>query len=355
MKCTLVKTQKHLLFLLFLKQSLENMLKLTVQRVKELLGLTAGKKIAVIGDVMLDRYFWGSVTRVSPEAPVPVIDYENETYHLGGAANVANNLLSLGISPILCGVLGADKYAVRFRDIAEENGISTIGLKEDVSRPTTVKTRIMGNNQHIARLDRESRQKISSTIMKSIVESLENTDKLDGIIFEDYNKGTITEVLIKKVITFASNNKIPVFVDPKVDYFFDYRNVTVIKPNLKETSIALKKELSSREDIVEAGKKILKELHVENVLLTMSSEGMMLFESNGDVSSVPTRARMVADVSGAGDTAIATLATFYVAGATMKEAATIANLAAGVICEHPGIISIKPMDLFDSVVRNSFG
>lgn len=333
---------------------LENMLKLTVQRVKELLDLTAGKKIAVIGDVMLDRYFWGNVTRVSPEAPVPVVDYENETYHLGGAANVANNLLSLGISPILCGVLGADKYAVRFRDIAEENGISTFGLQEDVSRPTTVKTRIIGNNQQIARLDRETRQKISSSVSKSIVKSLEDTDSLNGIIFEDYNKGTITEDLIKHVIAFASHDKIPVFVDPKVDYFFDYRNVTVIKPNLKETSIALKKELVSKEEIIEAGKKVLNELNVQNVLLTMSSEGMMLFESNGDISSVPTRARMVADVSGAGDTAIATLAAFFVSGATMKEAATIANLAAGVVCEHPGIVSVKPMALFDSVVRNSF-
>jgi len=330
------------------------MLKLTVQRVKELLDVKAGKNIAVIGDVMLDRYFWGSVTRVSPEAPVPVVDYENETYHLGGAANVANNLLSLGIYPILYGVLGADKYAVRFRDIAEENGISTIGLQEDVSRPTTVKTRIIGNNQQIARLDRETRQKISASVSKSIVESLEKTDKLNGIIFEDYNKGTITEDLIKDVITFASNNKIPVFVDPKFDYFFDYRNVTVIKPNLKETSIALKKELVSKKDITEAGKKVLKELNAKNVLLTMSSEGMILFESNGDISSVPTRARMVADVSGAGDTAIATLAAFYCSGATMKEAATIANLAAGVVCEHPGIVSIKPIALFDSVVRNSF-
>ena len=326
---------------------------LDISRVKEILDQAKNKVVAVIGDVMLDRYFWGKVTRVSPEAPVPVIDYENETFHLGGAANVANNLLSLGVSPVLCGVLGKDKYAVKFKEICKEQKINSDGLYEDPKRLTTVKTRIIGNNQHIARLDRETKDAVTEGVEEHILKTLEKTDNLAGIIFEDYNKGTITEHLIKETIKFADSKGIPVLVDPKFDNFFNFKNVKFFKPNLKEASRALNKELVSRSEIETAGKYILAELNAENLLLTLGAMGMMLFEQNGDISSVPTRARMVADVSGAGDTAIATLATAIIGGANPKEAATIANLAAGVVCEHPGIVSIKPLDLFDSVVRNS--
>jgi len=329
------------------------MLDLSVNRVREILDGAGNKVIAVIGDVMLDRYFWGRVTRVSPEAPVPVIDYENETYHLGGAANVANNLLSLGISPLLCGVLGKDKYSDKFKEIAEQQGIASYGLYEDESRLTTVKTRIIGNNQQIARLDRETRDIISTVVETHILRTLEETKNLAGIIFEDYNKGTITEFLITETIAFAKEKNIPVFVDPKFDHFYAYKHATVIKPNLKEASQAVGRELRSRTELELAGNEILEKLQAENLLLTLGSDGMMLFEQNGDISSVQTYARMVSDVSGAGDTAIAALATAMVAGATTKEAATIANLAAGVVCEHPGIVSIQPLDLFDSVVRNA--
>ncbi len=326
---------------------------LNIGRVKEILDGAKGKTVAVIGDVMLDRYFWGKVTRVSPEAPVPVIDYENETYHLGGAANVANNLLSLGVSPILCGVLGDDKYADKFKEICEEQKINSSGLYKDPERLTTVKTRIIGNNQHIARLDRETKDKVSDEVEKHILNILTTTEDLAAIVFEDYNKGAITTGLITETIKLAEEKNIPVLVDPKFDNFFTFKKVRFFKPNLKEASRALNIELSSRTDIEKAGREILEKLQAENLLLTLGAMGMMLFEQNGDVSSVPTRARMVADVSGAGDTAIATLTVATIGGAKPKEAATIANLAAGVVCEHPGIVSIKPLDLFDSVVRNS--
>ncbi len=326
---------------------------LDIRRVREILDGAKGKTVAVVGDVMLDRYFWGKVNRVSPEAPVPVIDYQNETFHLGGAANVANNLLTLGVSPILCGVLGEDKYAKKFKEICAEQNISSSGLFEDTGRLTTVKTRIIGNNQQIARLDRETRDVITSDVEEHILNTLEQTENLAGIIIEDYNKGTITEFLITETISFANKNNIPVFVDPKFDHFFSYKNIRVLKPNLKEASKALNKELRTRDEIENAGKLLLKKLNADNILMTLSAQGMMLFESNGDISSVPTKARMVSDVSGAGDTAIATLATALIGGANAKEAATIANLAAGVVCEHPGIVSIEPLDLFDSVVRNS--
>ena len=327
--------------------------KLEVKSVSKILDSAKGKKVVVVGDVMLDRYFWGKVSRVSPEAPVPVIDYENETFHLGGAANVANNLLSLGIVPILCGVLGDDKYAVKFKEISEENNIITDGLYTDPKRLTTVKTRIIGNNQQIVRLDRESRDIIDEKAEKHILKTLEKIDDLSAIIFEDYNKGAISENLIVETMKWAKEKGIPIFVDPKFENFFKYIGAKVFKPNLKEVSKALAREINSREEFEKAGKEILEKLQSENVMMTLGEKGVMLFESNGDISSVPTRARMVADVSGAGDTAIATLTAAIIGGAGIKEAVTIANLAAGIVCEHPGIVSIDELTLYDSVIRNS--
>jgi rfaE bifunctional protein kinase chain/domain len=329
------------------------MLNLTVSRVKEILTATKGKTIAVIGDVMLDRYFWGSVSRISPEAPVPVIDIEKETFHLGGAANVANNLKSLGISPLLCGILGDDNSGKMFANIANESGIDASGLYLHPGRPTTVKTRIIGNNQQIARLDREVRDAIPIDIEQHILKALQGANNLSGIIFEDYNKGTVTEFLILEVMAFAKMNNIPVFVDPKFENFYNFKQATVFKPNRKEASMALGLPLKTREEVIIGGKLLLEKLDAKNVMLTLGADGMMLFESNGDVSSVETRARMVADVSGAGDTAIATMAASIAAGSTIKESATMANLAAGAVCEKPGIVSITPNEIFDSVVRNS--
>ena len=325
---------------------------ITSKHVEKILNDSKGKTIAVIGDVMLDRYFWGNVSRVSPEAPVPVIDIENETSHLGGAANVANNLKSLGIKSILFGVLGHDNSGKLFRDIAENSGIDCSGLYEDTSRPTTVKTRIIGNNQQIARLDREVRDSLSTENEKHILDKLNNLESLSGIIFEDYNKGTLSEFLILEITSFARINSIPIFVDPKLDNFFSYKHSTVFKPNKKEASQALGMELKNSHDIDKAGKLLLEKLECNNVLLTLGGDGMMLFENNGDVITVPTLARQVADVSGAGDTVIATLSACIAGGATVKESAIIANFAAGVVVEKPGIVSITPEEILESADRN---
>lgn len=327
--------------------------KFDIQRAKEILEKSKGKAIAVIGDIMLDRYFWGNVSRISPEAPVPVVDIERESYHLGGAANVANNLKSLGIEPILCGLLGDDNSGKLFSEIAENQGISSIGFFTDKDRTTTVKTRVIGNNQQLVRLDRETRKLISSEGEKFILRILNNTTNLSGIIFQDYNKGTISEFLILEVISFAKSNNIPVFVDPKSDNFFNYKEVTVFKPNRKEASHALNMNLRERDILEQAGKTLLERLNAKNVLITLGADGMILFESNGNISSVPTRARNIADVSGAGDTTIATLATAFVGGATIKDAASMANFAAGVVCEEPGIVPITIDSLLKSIKRNS--
>lgn len=327
------------------------MIHLSYSRADEILNNCHGKQIAVIGDVMLDRYFWGNVSRISPEAPVPVIDIEKETFHLGGAANVASNLKSLGLEPLLCGVIGEDRSGKTFSEIVHESGINPIGLFADTNRPTTVKTRVIGNNQQIARLDREVRKLIDSNGEKFILKVLEEQKNLSGIIFEDYNKGTITQFLIFEITSFARINNIPVYVDPKLDNFFNYQNVTVFKPNRKEAQQALRMEVKTKEDAIESCKILLQKLNCQNVLLTLGSDGMLLCEKDGDTSSVPTNARHVADVSGAGDTAIATLASAIAGKANIKEAAALANFASGVVCEEPGIVSITSESLLIAIKK----
>ncbi|PKL79599.1 MAG: D-glycero-beta-D-manno-heptose-7-phosphate kinase [Ignavibacteriae bacterium HGW-Ignavibacteriae-4] len=314
-------------------------------RVKEIFKNFAGKKIAVIGDIMLDRYFWGSVTRVSPEAPVPVIDLEHETFHLGGAANVASNLNSLGIKSILCGIIGDDNSAEMFEQICKERGIDPSGLYKDSDRPTTVKTRIIGNNQQIVRLDREVRDVINTAGEKHIISTLQKNSDIESIIFGDYDKGAISSKLIKDVLKYAKSNNIEVYADPKFANFFAYKGVTAFKPNKKEAAQALKIEIKTEEDVKIAGQMLLDKLSCDNVLLTLGDKGMMLFEANGNIHHVDTKARLVSDVSGAGDTVIATLAACKTGGANMTEAATIANIAAGYVCGEPGIVSVTKDDI----------
>lgn len=325
----------------------KDMKQISKERVEEVFKSFSGKKIAVIGDVMLDRYFWGSVSRISPEAPVPVIDVDKESFHLGGAANVASNLRSLGMKTILCGVIGQDNSGEKFKNICSDNGIETSGLFEDESRPTTVKTRIIGNNQQMIRLDREIRDSINNIGEKFILKTLRNDGDLAGIIFGDYNKGAISDALIREVTKFAIDHNIPVFVDPKHDNFFDYQDVTVFKPNKKEAATALGMELKDDKSINEAGQKLIKELDCKYVLLTLGSLGMRLFDQEGNISSVDTKARQIADVSGAGDTVIATLAACMAGGAEVKEAATIANIAAGYVCGEPGIVSVTKENILE--------
>lgn len=309
------------------------------------------KTVAIIGDIMMDRYFWGTVSRISPEAPVPVVDIEEETMHLGGAANVGYNLCSLGLKPILCGVIGNDNSGKKVIELCEKAGIDSSVLIEDMYRPTTVKTRIIGNNQHIARLDRESRETISSETASAIMERLKQYPDISAIIFEDYNKGVISPELIFAVKEFAKQKNIPIFVDPKKSYFFDYSGVFCFKPNRKEAQDSLGYSLKNEADVEKGGKELLQRLQCENVLITMGEKGMRLFEKNGHISSVQTHARHVADVSGAGDTVIATLAAMVVGGAFIREAAAIANYAAGVVCEEPGIVSITPERLLQAIDR----
>ncbi|NQW28979.1 MAG: bifunctional hydroxymethylpyrimidine kinase/phosphomethylpyrimidine kinase [Ignavibacteria bacterium] len=318
-------------------------------RAREILDAASGEEIAVLGDVMLDRYFWGSVSRVSPEAPVPVVDVDSETFHLGGAANVASNLKGLGVKPLLIGVVGDDATGKLLKQIAAEEGLDASGIVTSVGRPTTVKTRVIGNNQQVVRLDRETREAVATSVIDEVESNLAGRMNLKGIIFESYDKGFLSIALVARVVALARSRKIPVFVDPKRDSFFAYKNAFVFKPNRKEAQDALQISLNTEADVHAAGRMLLDKLEAENVLITLGSEGMMLFERNGRVSSVPTVAKRVADVSGAGDTAIATIAAAISGGATIGEAATLANFAAGVVVAEPGIVSVTSSLLLNAI------
>jgi D-beta-D-heptose 7-phosphate kinase/D-beta-D-heptose 1-phosphate adenosyltransferase len=310
------------------------------KRLNELFKGIKNKKIAVIGDLMLDRYFWGKVTRVSPEAPVPVVDLKHESFHLGGAANVSQNLRSIGANVIQCGLIGKDELGYKLVSLSEKLGIDCKGIYADEHRPTTVKTRVFGNNQQIVRLDTENRESVDNSGERHILNILHAEENIDGVIFADYDKGALTDIMIREVITECRNRDIPVFVDPKFDNFYNFTKVNLFKPNRSEAEQALNYNIVDEESIARAGKDLLKQLKCENVLLTLGSEGMRLFESNGESSSIPTKALHVADVSGAGDTVIATFAACLCAGGSPEESAIISNIAAGIVCEKPGVVSV---------------
>lgn len=328
------------------------MIELTIDRSQEILNNAKNKKIAIVGDLMLDIFFWGNVNRISPEAPVPVIELLNETNHLGGAANVASNLQSLGLVPIMLGVLGNDRSGHNFLELCKEQNLDISGIYIDKNRPTTAKTRIIGNNQHIARVDREVTTLIEDEIQQYFMEYLNAQTDLSAIILEDYNKGVLSAKMIREIIKFANDKGIFLAADPKQDNFFEYKDVDLFKPNKKEASKALDIAINNRTNLMEVGNKLLGTLNARNVMLTLGSDGMILFQNNGDTFSVPTRARQVADVSGAGDTAIATYTAAAIGSANPIEAASMANFASGVVCEQPGVVPITPESLISTIQRN---
>ncbi|MBI4428340.1 MAG: D-glycero-beta-D-manno-heptose-7-phosphate kinase [Ignavibacteriales bacterium] len=323
---------------------------LTKQRLEKLFSGFAGKRIAIIGDLMLDRYYWGHVGRISPEAPVPVVEVESESTRLGGAANVAHNVASLGGVPLLMGVIGNDGGGVQLRKIVESSGFPTDGVVIDSSRPTTVKTRVIAHHQHVVRIDNETKEEISSSIQRRVVAVLEKElEALDGIILQDYNKGVLVKNLITEIVGLAKKGGKAIAVDPKFNNFFEYKNVTIFKPNRKETEEALGCRLNEWESIDKAGKEMLRRLQAENVLLTLGEKGMSLFERGDQVTHLPTRAIHIADVSGAGDTVVSTLAMVLASGGNIKEAATLANFAGGIVCGEVGIVPVDKQVLFDTV------
>lgn len=326
---------------------------LSEPRIAQLLDNFIGRRIAIIGDVMLDRYYRGTVSRISPEAPVPIVDIDEEIEYPGGAANVAYNLVMLGASPLLLGVVGNDGSGLQLRELLGGLGIGDNGILNDPVRPTTVKTRVIASSQHIVRVDREERREVNGKVRQALLELLEeNIRQMDALILQDYNKGVITRELIPQVVRLARQNDVPIYVDPKFNNFFEYQGITVLKPNRKEAEDALQRRLRTEDERQEGVQELLQRLGCEYVILTLGSEGMMLAHRHDEPVLVPTKAIQVADVSGAGDTVIATLATACAAGASMREAVVIANHAAGIVCEQVGTVPVRHEQLLNALMND---
>lgn len=329
------------------------MLQFHKQRLEEIFAKGREKKIIVFGDLMLDRYLWGNVTRISPEAPVPIINIEDEEIRFGGAGNVANNLIGLGALPVVVGVVGDDDWGKIFRSLLLERSLIDNGLVVDSQRPTTMKTRIIGNSQHIARVDRERIFPINQNIQTKIINFItEIINDVEAVIIQDYNKGVVNANLIHEIIDQANRSGKTVTADPKFNNFWEFEGITVFKPNKKEAEEALAMKIQTEEDLKTAGNKIIERLDGEAVLITRGNEGMALFEKKSQPTFLKTRARKVADVSGAGDTVISTLTFALAAGCSMQEAVQLANYAAGLVCEEVGVVPVDGGKLVQAILKN---
>ena len=287
-------------------------------------------RVAVLGDVMIDEYLFGKCSRISPEAPVPVVEVDRREFRPGGAANVARNVMALGGKVVLCGVVGEDGIGRLATEEFRKNGIDTSALFIDDGRPTTLKTRIMAHNQQIARTDTEKRTEIPETITRKIVKYfMDHLNEIDGVIISDYSKGVVSKRLLDELIPALKKRKKIITVDPKVANFYHYRSVTCITPNRKELSDVLGYPVESDEQLIAGGKSLLCDLSLDSLLVTLGEQGMCLFTRDGEVLNIPTVARAVYDVTGAGDTVISTFTMAAIAGADLKTSALISNFAAG--------------------------
>jgi len=325
----------------------------TRHRVEQLLDRSKGKTIVILGDVMLDEFIWGKVRRISPEAPVPVVEVLDETYRLGGSANVAANIRSLEGNPIPIGVLGHDSASDRVLDLLKQAGIEVSGLARD-ERPTTLKTRIIAHNQHVVRTDRESRKAIPPQLNTDLAAAfLRHLSEANAVIVSDYDKGVVNRELLSAILPKAKSAGVPVFLDPKVHHADYYRPITLITPNQREAELLTGTAIEDERALEEAGRKLLQKFQCEYALITRGEEGMSLFNRSGS-HHLPTLARQVFDVTGAGDTVIATLALARAGGATMEEAAILANHAAGIVVGQVGTATISPSEVVtDFDTRNA--
>ena len=302
------------------------------------------KRIVVLGDVMLDTYLRGGVYRVSPEAPVPIVSLNKQEDRLGGAANVALNIISLGAEAIMCSVIGNDQEGNRLADLLTENGISNQGIVRSENRKTTIKTRVIGNNQQLLRIDSEQTDAISTGEELAIFEKIDAliASGIDALIFEDYNKGVLTANVIATIIHKCKKAGVLTTVDPKKDHFLDYKGVDLFKPNLKELKEGLDVQFSilNRSDFESAVSQLETILNNRITFITLSEHGVFIQENN-EKAYIPAHLRNITDVSGAGDTVISVATLCLAAGLSIQNIASIANLAGGLVCEQSGVVSIE--------------
>lgn len=313
------------------------------------------KKIIVLGDVMIDAYLSGRVDRVSPEAPVPIVNFSKREERLGGAANVALNLISLGAQVTMSTVIGHDKDAETMLQLLDGKSISTSGVIRSKGRQTTVKTRVIGNHQQLLRIDQEQINDISKSEEQALLDDLEMLLKsgCDALIFQDYNKGVLTETLIGKVITLTKKYNVLTTVDPKLKNFLAYKGVTLFKPNLKELSEGVQMKIDFANDFSQFESAVAKLQSIVNpdiVFVTLSEHGVFI-ENENEKHHVLAHERTISDVSGAGDTVISVATLCLSAGLNIKTLASMANLAGGIVCEYRGVVAIKAQELLDEAKK----
>jgi rfaE bifunctional protein kinase chain/domain len=302
--------------------------------------------LLVVGDIMIDEFIWGTVSRISPEAPVPVVAVTHEDLLLGGAANVVHNVHTLGGRVFLAGLVGDDQMGEKIKELLAEQGIDRGGLVVEAGRPTTVKTRIIAHSQQVVRFDRESGKPISTQSQERLLGYIDtHWGKVDGVIIADYGKGLIIPDLMDFILNKKRVDGKLVAVDPKVNNFVFYTGATILTPNRYEAEAAAGKEIKDEESLMEVGKLLLERFASQAILITRGEEGMALFEREGAVIAVPTVAKEVYDVTGAGDTVISALTLALAAGSTFPEAAVLANYAAGIVVGKVGTATVTPEEL----------
>jgi D-beta-D-heptose 7-phosphate kinase/D-beta-D-heptose 1-phosphate adenosyltransferase len=303
-------------------------------------------RILVIGDLMIDEYLWGEAERISPEAPVQVVSVVRDGSTLGGAGNVVNNLVAFGAKMSVASVIGAGDNASLLIQLFKELGVDTTGLIQDPNRPTTKKTRILAGHQHVLRIDRETKQKISQAHVAGLVQFVkERNHRFVVILLSDYGKGLLTEILLQQVIDVARQNSKIIVVDPKGLNFKKYAGATAITPNKGEASLAAGIEIVDDASLIAAGRKLLHDIPVQKVLITCGKEGMVLFEDGREPFRISAEARQVFDVSGAGDTVLAILGLGLASGASFRKAAALANVAAGIVVGKVGTATVSREEL----------
>jgi len=310
--------------------------------------------LLVVGDIMLDEFIWGTVSRISPEAPVPVVAVNHETLLLGGAANVVNNVHSLGGRALLNGIIGDDRMGKTLTNLLADRGINVEGVVKEPRRPTTVKTRIIAHSQQVVRFDREIVDAIHPDNQGRLLDYVKAcSSDVDGIIISDYGKGVVTPELMQFVVDRSRSNGKLIAVDPKMDNFEYYKGVTIITPNNAEAEAAAGKQIKDEDSLVEVGERLLDRFASEAVLVTRGEHGMVLFERTGKTTKIPTVAKEVYDVTGAGDTVIGVLTLALASGSDFRQAAVLANYAAGIVVAKVGTATVTPAELKNAVADNA--
>ncbi|MDI6781799.1 MAG: D-glycero-beta-D-manno-heptose-7-phosphate kinase [bacterium] len=306
--------------------------------------------VLVIGDLMLDEFVWGKVTRISPEAPVPVVDVTSITFSPGGAGNVVNNIRVLGGKVYPVGIVGEDGTAQKLIAELKKKGIDIDGIVVDSERPTTLKSRVIAHSQQILRIDREQRGEIHEWVVKQMLSYIKMLlPEIKAVVVSDYGKGVISPRLLEELIPLCRKNSLPIIVDPKVNHSLHYKGISVITPNHHEAGELIHQKITDEETLLLAGQKILSELENEAVLITRGEDGMSLFEKDGSITHIPTVAKEVYDVTGAGDTVVSVLSLSLACGAKMKDASALSNFAAGIVVEKVGTAVVTALELKERI------